>query len=277
MTTEKPVSSGFIAVNGVKLWHEIYGQGEPLVLLHGGLRTIPDLMTWIGPLSKSRQVIGLELQGHGRSPDTDRAMTLEQMGDDVAAVIKALGLKQADVAGHSFGAYSALRAAIQHPDVVRKLIVISSVHAWKGWYPETRQGMSAVSGAMADSMKNMAAGKFAAQWPEPDRFPKFLDKFGKMMGQDFDWSKDVAKLPMPVLLMFPDHDSITQQYIADFFKLLGGGISEPGWQNTKFTRARLAVVPGYSHYDFDTATEVPPIIEKFLSDPRLAPARSTET
>jgi pimeloyl-ACP methyl ester carboxylesterase len=269
MPAEKPVSSGFIEVNGVKLWHEVYGQGEPLLMLHGGLRTIPDQMTWIGPLSKTRKVIGLELQGHGRSPDTDRAMTIEQMGDDIAAAVRALGLEQVDLAGHSFGADSALRAAIQHPEVVRRLIVISSVFALRGWYPEAQKGMAAVSGAMAESMKGMNAGKFAAQWPEPQRFPKFLDKFGQMMGQDFDWSKDVAKLAMPVLLIFPDHDSITQQHIADFFKLLGGGISEPGWQNTKFTRARLAVVPGYSHYDFDRSIEVPPIIEKFLSDSRL--------
>jgi pimeloyl-ACP methyl ester carboxylesterase len=270
MTSDKPVSSGFIEVNGVQLWHEVYGQGEPLITLHGGLRTIPDQMTWIAPLAKSRRVIGVELQGHGRSPDTDRPMTLEQMGDDIAAVIKALGLKQADVAGHSFGAASALRAAIQHPEVVRKLIVISTVFARRGWYPETQQGMGAVSSAMADAIKNLNTGKFAAQWPEPARFPKFLDKFGKMMGQDYDWSKDVAKLSMPVLLVFADHDSIPQQHIADFFKLLGAGNSEPGWQNTKFTRARLAVVPGYSHFDFDTSTEVPPIIEKFLSDPRLS-------
>jgi pimeloyl-ACP methyl ester carboxylesterase len=269
MATEKPVSSGFIELKGVRLWHEVYGKGEPLVMLHGGLRTIPDQVTWIGPLSKQRKVIALELQGHGRSVDTDRPMTLETMGDDVAAVIAALGMKQADVVGHSFGAASALRAAIQHPTAVRKLIVISSVFAKQGWYPETREGMAAVNGSLAESLKQIPQGKFAAEWPQPDRFPKFLDKFGKMMGQDYDWSKEIPKLPMPVQLIFADHDSITQKHIAEFFALLGGGISEPGWQNTKFTRARLAVVPGYSHFDFDTSTEVPGIIEKFLSDQRL--------
>ncbi|HKP57675.1 MAG TPA: alpha/beta hydrolase [Polyangiales bacterium] len=272
MMTDKPVSSGFIELKGVKLWHEVYGQGEPLLVLHGGLRTIPDMMTWIGPLAKRRRVIGLELQGHGRTIDTDRPITLETMGDDVAAAIAALGLRHADVAGHSFGAASALRAAIQHPSAVRKLIVISSVFARQGWYPETRQGMGAVNGDMAESLKQMPVGRFAAKWPQPERFAKFLDKFGKMMGQDYDWSNDIPKLPMPVQLIFADHDAIAQKHIAEFFALLGGGISEPGWQNTKFTRARLAVVPGYSHYDLDTSSEVPEIVERFLSDSRFASA-----
>lgn len=197
-------------------------------------------------------------------------MTHEQMGDDVAALIKALGLQQADVAGHSFGGYAALRSAIQHPSVVRKLIVISSAFARNGWFPETRQGMASVNGEMAESMKRTPHGKFAAEWPKPELYPQFLDKFGKLMGQDFDWSKDIPKLPMPVLLVFADHDSVAQQHIAEFFALLGGGIREPGWQNTKFTRARLAVIPGYSHYDLDSAAEIAPIIQKFLCDPRLS-------
>lgn len=266
----KPVSTGYIELNGVSLWHEVYGQGEPLVLLHGGLRTIPDMMTHIGPLSKTRQVIGVEMQGHGRSVHTRRSLAWETLGDDVAAVISKLGLKQADVAGHSFGAACALRAAIQHPTSVRRLIVISSVFAKQGWYPEARQGMGAVSAAMAEMMKNMPAGKFAAQWPDPTRFGEFLDSFGKLMGRDYDWSKDVAELSMPVQLIFPDHDSISQQHIAEFFALLGGGITEPGFRNTKFTRARLAVIPGYCHYDFEASSEIAPVIEKFLSDPRLS-------
>jgi hypothetical protein len=110
-------------------------------------------------------------------------------------------------------------------------------------------------------------GKFSKQWHEPQRFPQFLDKMGNMMSEDYDWSADIAKLPMPVLLVFADNDSVSQKHIAEFFALLGGGVKEPGWLNTQLSKSRLAVVPGYSHYNFITSAEVPQIIGKFLADP----------
>jgi pimeloyl-ACP methyl ester carboxylesterase len=263
----KPSSNGLVAVNGVKLYHEVYGNGAPLVLLHGGLMTIPEMMTIVAPLAQTRKVVALELQGHGRSPDTDRPVSFETFADDVAAVIDTLGLGQADVVGLSLGGATAIRAAIQHPDKVRRLVVISNPYARRGWYPETQQGMASISAALAETMKDMPTGKFAREWPEPERFPKFLDKMGAMMGRDYDWSADIPKLPMPVMLVYADHDSVSQKHIAEFFALLGGGISEPGWQNTKFTRARLAVISGYSHYNFVSAPEIGPTVAKFLADP----------
>jgi pimeloyl-ACP methyl ester carboxylesterase len=267
-----PASSGFLEVNGFRLWHEIYGSGPPVIVLHGGLMTIPEMMPLIEPLSKARQVVAVELQGHGRSPDTDRPLALGTLGDDVAAIIDALGLGKADIVGYSFGADVALRAAIQHPEKVRRLVVISTACDHDGWYPEVQQGMASVGASLADAMKDTPTGRFAQKWPEPQRFPQFLDKLGRMMGEDYDWSAEVAKLPMPVLLAFADHDSVSQRHIADFFALLGGGISEPGWQNTKFTKARLLVIPGYSHYNFVAAsTELPPAVERFLADPMTNP------
>jgi pimeloyl-ACP methyl ester carboxylesterase len=267
MTTIQPVSKGFIEVNGTKLWHEIYGEGAPLVVLHGGLMTIPEMMTLIGPLAKHRKVVGVELQGHGRSPDTDRPITFTGLGDDVASVIDQLKLGPADVVGLSFGAAAALRVAIQHPNKVRRLVVISTPYAKQGWYSKAREGMGSVSARLADTMKDTPTGKFSRQWPQPERFPQFLDKMGKLLSQDYDWSADVEKLSMPVMLVYADHDSVAQAHIAQFFALLGGGITEPGWQNTKFTNARLAIVPGYSHYNFISAPELAPIVDKFLADP----------
>lgn len=116
VTPIKATSSGFIEVNGFKLWHEVYGDGEPLVLLHGGLMTISEMMPLGEPLAKHRKLVALELQGHGHSADTDRPLALATLGDDVAAVIDKLGLGKADVVGYSFGADVALRLAIQHPD-----------------------------------------------------------------------------------------------------------------------------------------------------------------
>jgi pimeloyl-ACP methyl ester carboxylesterase len=262
----KPVSSGYADVNGINLYHEIYGEGEPLVLIHGGLTTIGEMQGWVQPLALTRQVIAVEMQGHGRTADTNRPMTFATMGDDIAALLDYLKIPKADLVGHSFGGASAIRAAIQHPDHVRRLVVISSPHARSAWYPETQEGMSQVGASLAENMMQTPTGKFSKHWPEPQRFPQFLDKLGKMMSEHFDWSAEIAKLPMPVLLVFADNDSVAQKRIAEFFALLGGGVTEPGWLNTQLSKSRLAVVPGYSHYNFITSPEVPQLIGKFLAD-----------
>jgi pimeloyl-ACP methyl ester carboxylesterase len=263
----KPTSSGYADVNGIKLYHEIYGRGEPLVLIHGGLTTIGEMEGWVQPLAKTRQVIAVEMQGHGRTADTDRPMSFATMGDDIAALLNYLQIPKADLAGHSFGGASAIRGAIQHPDKVRRLVVISSPHARSAWYPEVQEGMSQVGAALAENMMQTPTGKFSRQWPEPQRFPQFLDKMGKLMREDYDWSAEIAKLPIPVLLVFADNDSVSLKHIAEFFALLGGGVKEPGWLNTQLSKSRLAVVPGYSHYNFISSPEVPQIVGKFLADP----------
>jgi pimeloyl-ACP methyl ester carboxylesterase len=122
----KPVSSGYADVNGIKLYHKIYGEGEPLVLIHGGLTTIGEMQGWVRPLAKTHQVIAVEMQGHGRTADTDRPMSFTTMGDDIAALIDHLMIPEAYLVGHSFGGACAIRAAIQHPEKVRRLVVISS-------------------------------------------------------------------------------------------------------------------------------------------------------
>jgi pimeloyl-ACP methyl ester carboxylesterase len=263
----KPVSSGHVDVNDIKLYHEIYGEGEPLVLIHGGLTTIGEMQGWVQPLAKTRRVIAVEMQGHGRTADTDRPMSFTTLGDDIAVLLDHLEIPKADLVGHSFGGATAIRAAIQHREKVRRLVVISSPYARSGWYPETREGMSQVGAGMAENMMQTPTGKFSKQWAEPQRFPQFLDKMGKMMSEDYDWSADIAKLPMPALLVFADNDSVSQKHIAEFFALLGGGAKEPGWLNTQLSKSRLAVVPGYSHYNFITSAEVPQIVGKFLTDP----------
>ncbi|HEY6340352.1 MAG TPA: alpha/beta hydrolase [Bryobacteraceae bacterium] len=267
----KPTNTGFADVNGIRLYHEIYGGGEPLVLIHGGLTTIGEMQGWVQPLAKAWRVIAVEMQGHGRTPDTDRPMSFSTMGDDIAALLDHLKIRKAHLVGHSFGGACAIRAAIQHPEKVRRLVVISSPYAKSGWYPEAQRGMSQVGAAMAENMMQTPTGKFSKEWPEPQRFPKFLDKMGKLLSEDYDWSADIAKLPMPALLVFADNDSVSQKHVAEFFALLGGGVKEPGWLNTQLSRSRLAVVPGYSHYNFITSAEVPQLVGKFLADPLTNP------
>jgi pimeloyl-ACP methyl ester carboxylesterase len=267
MAKPSPSLSSHADVNGIQLYHEIYGEGEPLVLLHGGLMTIVDMLTLLVPLAEAHKVIAVELQGHGRTADTDRPLSFETMGDDIAALLNHLNISQADIIGLSLGAAVALRTAIQHPEKVRRLVVISSPCAKSGWYPEAQKGMGQVSAGMAPNMMQTSTGKFSKQWPEPQRFPQFLDKIGKMLGASYDWSAEVKKLPMPVLLAFADNDSVSQKHIAEFFALLGGGVKEPGWLNTQLSKARLAIVPGYSHYNFVSAPELAPIIDKYLAHP----------
>lgn len=268
MTEIKPTACGYADVNGIRLYHEIYGQGEPLVLIHGGLTTIGEMQRWVQPLAKRWQVIAVEMQGHGRTADTERPMSFTAMGDDIAALLDHLRIPNACLVGHSFGGASAIRAAIQHPEKVRQLVVISSPYARSGWFPEAQRGMSQVGSAMAENMMNMPTGRFSKQWPEPQRFPRFLDKMGRLLSEDYDWSAEIARLQMPVLLLFADNDSISQKHIAEFFALLGGGVKEPGWVNTQLSKSRLAVVPGYSHYNLITSAEVPQIIGAVLADAR---------
>ena len=128
-----PAKSGYADVNGIKLYHEIYGEGEPLVLIHGGLTTIGEMQGWVQPLAKAWQVIAVEMQGHGRTADMDRPMSFTAMGDDIAALLDHLEIPKADWVGHSFGGASAMRAAIQHPENVRRLVVISTHCASSGW------------------------------------------------------------------------------------------------------------------------------------------------
>lgn len=263
----KPTTSGYAATNGVDLYYEIHGEGDPLVLIHGGLTTIGEMETWLPPLAATRQVIAVEMQGHGHTADTDRPLAFPTLGDDIVALLDHLAIPRADVVGHSFGGAVALRVAIQSPERVRRLVVVSSPHARSAWYPEVREGMSQVGASLAPNMMQTPTGELSRQWPEPERFPRFLDRMGMLMSEDYDWSDAIAALAMPVLLVFADNDSIPQREIAEFFALLGGGVKEPGWLNTQLSRSRLAVVPGYSHYNFISSPEVPRVIERFLADP----------
>ncbi|TIO08937.1 MAG: alpha/beta fold hydrolase [Mesorhizobium sp.] len=261
----EPASSGYAeAAEGLHLHYEIYGEGEPIVVLAGGLMPIRTTAQITGPLAERRQVIAIDLEGHGRTGLRDTPMSHERNGDDVAAVLRHLSIARADVAGYSHGGDAAIWMAIQHPEMVRNLIVIATGFARDGWYLETQEGMSAVGASLAEPMR---ATPIFEDYGHPDQFPLFLDRMGELMRKDWDWREDVRALPMPVLLIFADHDSVSMQHIAEFFALFGGGIREPGWIDPQFSRARLAIIPGYSHYNLGQGPEVAQVIESFLTQP----------
>jgi pimeloyl-ACP methyl ester carboxylesterase len=266
-----PSSKGYApAAEGLQVYYEIYGKGEPIVILAGGFGGTASMATTIEPLSRRRQVIGIELEGHAHTALRKTPMSHERNGDDVAAVLRHLKVAKADVAGYSHGGDAAIRMAIQHPEMVRNLIVISTAAARDGWYPEVFQGMSAVSAAQADMMMK---SPMYTQWyrpvaPHPEQFPQFADRMGELMRKDYDWRAEIAKLRMPTLLLFADHDAVSMKHIAEFFALFGGGVRDAGWEGTpKYARARLAIVPGYTHYNFGMGPDIARVIATYLDHP----------
>jgi len=246
----KPTKTGHIEANGVNYYYAIYGKGEPLLLLHGGLGQIEMFGPVLGMLAEGRQVIGVDLQGHGRSTLGERAISLVDMGDDMATILKQLGYEQVDVLGYSLGGGLAFRLAAQHPERVRRLVVASAGYAQEGFYPEMLPMQAQVGAAMADAMKETPMYKsYVAVAPHPEEFPKLLDRMGAYMRMPYDWSADVKKLTMPVMLIYGDSDMFRPEHIVKFYQLLGGGLKDAGWQRENMSKNRLAILPDLTHYE----------------------------
>ncbi len=266
----QPASSGYAeAAEGLRVHYEIFGQGEPIVVMAGGFGDSASMIQVIGPLSRERRVIAIDLEGHGRTALRNTPMSHERNGDDVAAVLRHLNIARADIAGYSHGGDAAIRMAIQHPEMVRNLIVISTAAERDGWYPEVLRGMAAVGSAQAEQMRQSPLGqRWIAVAPHPEQFGLVLDRMGELMRRDYDWRAEIANLRMPTLLLFADHDAVSTRHIAEFFALFGGGLRDAGWTGTpQFSRARLAIVPGYTHYNFGQGSDVARIVEAYLDQP----------
>jgi pimeloyl-ACP methyl ester carboxylesterase len=266
----KPTESGFAtAAEGLKVHHEVFGQGEPIVVLAGGLMDIGGMDQVIGPLSHHRQVIGIDLEGHGQTALRTSPMSHERNGDDVAAVLGHLGIAKADVAGYSHGGDAAIRMAIQHPDRVRNLIVISTAAGTDGWYPENMKAARSLSRANAEQMMQTPLYKrYAEVAPHPEQFGLLLDRMGELKRKDYDWRAEIAGLKVPALLLYADHDAVSTRHITEFFALFGGGLIDAGLGGTpKYARARLAIVPGYTHYNFGKGPDIARVVESYLTQP----------
>jgi pimeloyl-ACP methyl ester carboxylesterase len=265
-TTRKPAKSGRVQANGIDYYYEIHGSGEPLLLLHGGLGSIDMFAGNVLPaLAKTRQVIAVDLQGHGRTTLGDRPIDLIDIGNDLALVLDRLGFKQVDVAGYSFGGGAGLRLAIQHPTVVRRLVVISGPYAQNGFFPEMLPQQAQVSAAMAEQMKETPMYKsYVAVAPNPKDFPRLLDRMGEFMRRPYDWSEEVKKLSMPVMLVYGDADMVRPEHIVQFYQLLGGGLKDAGWQREHMSRNRLAILPDVTHYEMFLSPDLARTILPFL-------------
>jgi pimeloyl-ACP methyl ester carboxylesterase len=253
----KPEKSGLLPIDGLNYYYAVYGKGEPLLLLHGGLGSSDMFAPILPKFAEHRTVIAVDLQGHGRTALGERPFGLEAMGDDMAAIVKALGYDKVDVMGYSLGGGVAFRMAVQHPEAVRRLVMVSTGYAANGFYDEMRPQQAQVSAAAAEFMKDTPMYKsYVAVAPKPEDFPKLLDALGAFMRKDYDFSADVPKLKMPVMLVYGDSDMYKPEHEIKFFQMLGGGLKDAGWMREHLSQNRLAIIPNRTHYDVFFAPEL---------------------
>jgi pimeloyl-ACP methyl ester carboxylesterase len=258
-------STGVVEVDGIELGYQVVGEGEPLVLLHGGFGTLEMFGPNVDLLAAKRRVIGVDLQSHGRSPAADRPMRFEAMGDDLAALIRQLGLERAAVMGFSLGGAVGLRTAIQHPDVVERLVLVSTVFKRRGWHPEMTDGMDAMGPDTAEQLRETPLFEAYRQVaPRVEDWPVLVRQVVDVVKLDYDWSSEIPGLPMPVMLVVGDADGMPPSHAVEFFALLGGGQRDANWDGSGMTHHRLAILPGVTHYDINVVPALPAAVLPFL-------------
>lgn len=241
---QTPLQTGYAPINDLRMYYEIYGEGRPLILLHGAYMTIDTMGPILPGLAATRQVIAAEQQGHGHTADIDRPITYEQMADDTAALLAHLDIGEADVFGFSMGGGIALQLAIRHPGVVGKLVVASTSY--------TSDGMHQVAVEMFPSITpELFAGSpieeaYLRNAPNPDDFPQLVEKLKQLDTTEFAWpADDIRGIAAPTMILLGDSDGIRLEHALELFKLLGGGVMG---DLQGMPTAQLAVLPGTAHF-----------------------------
>ncbi|MBO6813375.1 MAG: alpha/beta hydrolase [Rhizobiaceae bacterium] len=255
-------SSGNLAgVNGMQMYYEVSGEGDPLIVLHGAYMNIPSMGEIIPALAETHRVYALELQGHGRTTDIDRPITYQNLADDVAAFMNVIGLEKADVFGYSMGANTGLQLAIRHPEKVDQLIAASVSYDVEGWQPAFREFLPQLTVEMMTSMPFAEDYKKLAA--DPEGFPALVEKLIALEHEPMAWEKEVRELKAPVLIITGDADMVTLEHSVAMFRLLGGG--GMGDMGKPLPASRLAVLPATSHTAvIGQADLLQNIIEPFL-------------
>lgn len=249
----QPKVADYAPVNGLQMYYEIYGSGQPVVLMHGGMTTAEDFGLVVPALTTTRQVIVFERQGHGHTADIDRPFSLEQWADDTAALLDHLNIEQADILGYSTGGSVALAFALRYPKMVSKLILISTIYNRNGYYPGIMEGLLQ---ATDDDMPDILREMYTRVAPHPENWPKLVKKSVESAAEFKGWEKrDIRTISAPALVMVGDSDIVRTEHAVDLYRLIPD--------------AKLAILPSTDHVDIlvQHAGWTAEMISEFLSAP----------
>jgi pimeloyl-ACP methyl ester carboxylesterase len=236
--------TGYAPVNGLQLYYEIHGSGQPLVVLHGAYMTVGTMGPIVPGLAETRQVVAVELQGHGHTADIDRPITYEQMADDTAALLRHLGLEQADVVGYSMGGITGLQLAVRHPELVRRLVVAGANYNNGGLYPEVLAGIEAAT--VADFAGSPMEAAYLRDAPDPGGWPTLVAKLRELdLGFAGVPEEDIRAIAAPALVVVGDADAVRLEHAVELFRLLGGGAMG---DLVGLPKSQLLVLPGTAHF-----------------------------
>ncbi|RAW00745.1 alpha/beta fold hydrolase [Pseudochryseolinea flava] len=253
--------SGYVNVNGLKMYYETHGQGEPMILLHGAYQSIDKMFrNVIAKYAGSRQVIAFEFQGHGRTADIDRDITYENLATDAYHLLEHLKIDSADVFAFSMGSNVGIQLAIQHPEKVKKMVLISGAYSHEGYQPS----YTAIVPSLTPSMFEGSTFKkeYDSLSPRPDKFPVLVARMKKLDLAPFNWEKAYVKIKNPMFLIYADNDVVTLSHVNDMVTKVGGNVMG---DMDPWPRVRLAVVPNCSHVGLMTRFKsIYPMIDEFL-------------
>ena len=243
MTTTE-AQTGYAPVNGLEMYYEVHGTGRPLVLLHGNLSAINvDFGRILPSFAKSRQIVAVEQQAHGHTADIDRPLSIRLWAEDTVALLRHLGIEQADLFGYSSGSAVAMQIAIEHPELVGKLVLASASYRLDGLHPGLLDGIQQLQ------PEHLAGTPFQEEYariaPNPDDWPTLISKIKQMDADLPEWSpEDIQAIKAPTLLIIGDSDIVRPEHAVEMFRLLGGGVVG---DIAGLPRSRLAVLPGTTH------------------------------
>jgi pimeloyl-ACP methyl ester carboxylesterase len=269
----EPSHSGHLPINGLRLYYEVHGElgaseAVPVLLIPGAFLSTDSMKQWVAAFVARRPVIVFDQQGHGRTADISRAMSYEQFGDDAAALLHALEVERADVMGYSQGGGVALQLELRHPQLVSKLVTLSSTVRQDGWYPSVLQGLEGMS---ADSLVDTPVGEaFRQHTADPHAFDAYIEKMRVLNFEDQNVSDaQVRSIQAKTMVIVGDADGVTLEHAVAMFKLRGGGDEEAAATGaiSEVPQARLVVLPATSHIAMPAAVQVlEPMITDFLDD-----------
>ncbi|MBJ3786982.1 alpha/beta fold hydrolase [Devosia sediminis] len=266
----KPKSSGYVPVSGGEVYYQTYGHGRPILLIHGGFGMIETFDHMIKQLSEHHTVIGVDLQGHGRTAPFDRPMSHGSLADDVVAVIAHIGYERANLLGYSMGGEVALQVALRYPKVVERLVIVSAPFSWGGWHDTTQAALRTIGASSIEPMRGTPLYDMyvkVADNPE-ENWPKLHLALGGMAAGSagYDHGEALKRgLPAPTLLVSGDWDSVMPSHMVEYFSRLVGGLRDAGWDSSVMNQHRLAILPGQTHYSIQSSAALSQAVQEFTT------------